>query len=62
MDQQSPVRSHPRFNYRTMGFAGTVTGGYAEHQLLPDWRPTLIPGTPQVWQDASVLRWHIWGD
>ena len=43
LDQQSPVRSHPRFNYRTMGFAGTATGGYAEYQLLPDWRPTLIP-------------------
>ena len=38
-----PMRANPRFNYRTMGFAGGVTGGYAEYQILPEWRPTLIP-------------------
>ncbi|MEX2229147.1 MAG: zinc-binding dehydrogenase [Dehalococcoidia bacterium] len=33
----------PRYNYRTMGFRGGATGGYAEYQLLPEWRPTPIP-------------------
>ena len=42
-DQPNPLRGNPRFNYRTMGFAGGATGGYAEYQLLPEWRPTLIP-------------------
>lgn len=51
--QQSPMRAHPRFNYRTMGFAGTATGGYAEYQLLPEWRPTLIPDN--VPDEAAVL-------
>jgi (R,R)-butanediol dehydrogenase / meso-butanediol dehydrogenase / diacetyl reductase len=39
----SPVRDDPRYNYRTMGFGSSVNGGYAEYQLLPEWRPTLIP-------------------
>ena len=39
----SPMRTMPRFNYRTMGFTGGATGGYAEYQLLPEWRPTPIP-------------------
>ena len=39
----SPMRADPRYNYRTMGFGETVNGGYAEYQLLPEWRPTLIP-------------------
>ena len=40
---QSPTRADPRYNYRTMGFGDSVNGGYAEYQLLPEWRPTLIP-------------------
>lgn len=39
----SPMRGMPRYNYRTMGFPGGATGGYAEYQLLPEWRPTPIP-------------------
>jgi len=42
-DLPNPMRANPRYNYRTMGFAGGVTGGYAEYQILPQWRPTLIP-------------------
>lgn len=37
------VDANPRYNYRTMGFAGGTNGGYAEYQLLADWRPTPIP-------------------
>jgi len=39
----SPMRSGPRYSYRTSGFTGGATGGYAEYQLLPEWRPTVIP-------------------
>jgi 2-desacetyl-2-hydroxyethyl bacteriochlorophyllide A dehydrogenase len=39
----SPSRDNPRYNYRTMGFGDSVNGGYAEYQILPEWRPTLIP-------------------
>ena len=49
----APMRANPRFNYRTMGFAGGVTGGYAEFQLLPEWRPTLIPDN--VPDEAAAL-------
>ncbi|MDA0351275.1 MAG: zinc-binding dehydrogenase [Chloroflexi bacterium] len=51
--QQSPMRTHPRYNYRTMGFPGGATGGYAEYQLLPEWRPTRIPDN--VSDDAAAL-------
>jgi (R,R)-butanediol dehydrogenase/meso-butanediol dehydrogenase/diacetyl reductase len=37
------TRSHPRFNYRTMGFADTKTRGYAEFTVLDDWGPLPIP-------------------
>jgi len=48
-DQPMRMRAGPRYNYRTMGFAGTATGGYAQYQLLPEWRPTLIPdGVPDT--------------
>lgn len=41
------TRSHPRFNYRTMGFTDTRTRGYAEYTVLDDWAPLLIPdGVP----------------
>ena len=36
-------RTMPRFNYRTMGFAAGARGGYAEYQILPAWRPTVVP-------------------
>lgn len=51
--QQSGLRSQPRYNYRTMGFAGTATGGYAEYQLLPQWRPAPIPDA--VPDEVAVL-------
>lgn len=45
--QEPPVRTHPRYNYRTMGFTNTVTRGYAEYTLLNDWAPLPIPdGVP----------------
>jgi len=50
---QSPMRTDPRYNYRTMGFPGGPTGGYAEFQLLPEWRPTRIPDN--VSDDAAAL-------
>jgi len=46
-------RANPRYNYRTMGFQGGVTGGYAEYQILPEWRPTRIPDN--VPDEAAVL-------
>ncbi|MBM3139487.1 MAG: zinc-binding dehydrogenase [Chloroflexi bacterium] len=43
------VAANPRYNYRTMGFAGSVNGGYAEYQRLPEWRPTRVPdGVPDA--------------
>jgi 2-desacetyl-2-hydroxyethyl bacteriochlorophyllide A dehydrogenase len=38
------TRSHPRFNYRTMGFPqnGRMRG-YAEYVLLEEWEPTPVP-------------------
>lgn len=41
--QAPPTRSHPRYNYRTMGFADTRTRGYAEYTVLEDWAPLPIP-------------------
>ncbi len=40
---EPPVRVHPRYNYRTMGFTNTVTRGYAEYTVLDDWAPLPIP-------------------
>ena len=34
---------HPRYNYRTMGFASSATGGYAEYQLMTEWTAMAIP-------------------
>ncbi len=48
----SGMRS-PRYNYRTMGFASAATGGYAEYQLLPQWRPAPIPD--DVPDEVAVL-------
>ncbi len=45
--EEPPVRSHPRYNYRTMGFTNTRTRGYAEYTVLEDWAPLAIPeGVP----------------
>ena len=52
-DQPNPMRANPRYNYRTMGFPGGATGGYAEYQLLPEWRPSLIPDN--VPDEAAAL-------
>ena len=41
--EEPPVRSHPRYNYRTMGFTNTRTRGYAEYTVLEDWAPLAIP-------------------
>lgn len=52
-ERPSPMRSNPRYNYRTMGFAGSATGGYAEYQILPEWAPALVPDN--VPDDVAVL-------
>jgi (R,R)-butanediol dehydrogenase/meso-butanediol dehydrogenase/diacetyl reductase len=52
--QEPPATSHPRYNYRTMGFStNTRTRGYAEYTVLDDWAPLLIPdGVPD---EAAAL-------
>ena len=40
---QSAFVTDPRFNYRTMGFAGSRTGGYAEYTLVEAWGLQAIP-------------------
>ena len=40
----SATRTHPRFNYRTMGFQQNPRPrGYAEYVLLDEWEPTAVP-------------------
>ncbi len=47
--------SHPRFNYRTMGFQGGRTRAYAEFVLMEEWEP--IPLPPGVRdEDASLTE------
>ena len=47
--REPPMRAHPRFNYRTMGFGGSRTGGYAEYTLIDAWRLMAIPeGVPDA--------------
>ena len=41
--QQGGLRSDPRFNYRTMGFSGKRSRGYAEYTLMEEWEPVPIP-------------------
>ena len=41
--KEPPTKSHPRYNYRTMGFTDTRTRGYAEYTVLDDWAPLPIP-------------------
>ncbi len=40
---QGTFVTDPRFNYRTMGFAGSRTGGYAEYTLAQAWALQAIP-------------------
>ena len=37
------IRSDPRYNYRTMGFANARQRAYAEYLLMDEWEPTPIP-------------------
>ena len=37
------TRTHPRYNYRTMGFPEGSIRGYAEYVLMEEWQPILIP-------------------
>ncbi len=37
------TRTHPRYNYRTMGFPEGSIRGYAEYVLMEEWAPILIP-------------------
>ena len=44
---QPASRSHPRYNYRTMGFQGGRTRAYAEYVLMEEWEPLALPaGVP----------------
>lgn len=36
-------RTHPRFNYRTMGFSNKPVGAYAEYVIMEKWSPLKIP-------------------
>ena len=40
---EPPLRREPRFNYRTMGFAGGRLRAYAEYVLMEEWEPVPIP-------------------
>ena len=35
--------THPRYNYRTMGFPADYVRGYAEYTVMEEWQPTRIP-------------------
>jgi len=39
----SGSRSDPRYNYRTMGFAGSRLRAYAEYTVMEEWEPIPIP-------------------
>ena len=41
-DKVPPIRSDPRYNYRSQGFAGRMRA-YAEYVILDEWGPTPIP-------------------
>ncbi len=46
--------SHPRFNYRTMGFKGGRTRGYAEYVIMEEWEPIALPdGVPDAWASLT---------
>ena len=40
---ESAQRRDPRYNYRTMGFAGGRLRAYAEYVLMEEWEPVPIP-------------------
>ena len=40
---EPPTRTHPRYNYRTMGFPEGSIRGYAEYVLMEDWEPIVLP-------------------
>ena len=40
---ESPSRTDPRYNYRTMGFGGGRLRAYAEYTLMEEWEPMSIP-------------------
>ncbi len=40
---ESAQRTDPRFNYRTMGFAGGRLRAYAEYVLMEEWEPIVLP-------------------
>lgn len=44
---QPASRSHPRYNYRTMGFTGGRTRAYAEYVLMDEWEPIALPDDVQ---------------
>ena len=51
--RESPLRGDPRYNYRTMGFAGGRLRAYAEYTLMEQWEPVPIPdGVPD---EAAAL-------
>jgi 2-desacetyl-2-hydroxyethyl bacteriochlorophyllide A dehydrogenase len=51
---QPAARSHPRYNYRTMGFQGGRTRAYAEFVLMEEWEPIAIPdGVPDDWASLT---------
>ena len=53
-DGQGPAtRTHPRFNYRTMGFPEGSVRAYAEYIVLDEWAPLPVPdGVPD---EAATL-------
>ena len=51
--KEPPTRSHPRYNYRTMGFGGGRTRAYAEYIIMEEWEPVALPeGVPE---EAAAL-------
>lgn len=51
---EEPInRSHPRYNYRTMGLTNTRVRGYAEYTVLEEWAPLPIPES--VSDESAVL-------
>ncbi len=51
---QPAARVHPRYNYRTMGFTGGKTRGYAEYVIMEEWEPIPLPtGVPDEWASLT---------
>ena len=47
------ARGGPRFNYRTMGFAGGRLRAYAEYTIMEEWEPMPLPD--EVSDEAAAL-------